>query len=108
LRRAPRTQFQFEQKVDLAITKSVKATFTFYNELRRQAVAHGELGKPPSFETFSTVATGLMEASKQVELDRLKNQGMRDLFERTWAQRLLNCSTKKLLKALYEPLTERF
>ena len=102
------TQFQFDQKVDLAIGKSVKATLRFYNELRKQAVARGEPGKPPSFGTFTTMATGLMEASKQVDLDRLKNLSMRDLFERTWAQKLLNYSTKKLLKDAYDTLTKRF
>ncbi len=86
----------------------MRATLRFYNELRKQAVARGEPSKPPSFETFSTMATGLMEASKQVDLDRLKNLSMRDLFERTWAQKLLNYSTKKLLKDAYETLTKRF
>jgi hypothetical protein len=54
------------------------------------------------------MATGLMEASKQVDLDRLKNLSMRDLLERTWAQKLLNYSTKKLLKDSYETLTKRY
>ena len=103
-----RTQFQFDQKVDLAINKSVKATLRFYNELRKQALANGEVGNPPSFETFSTMAKGLMEASKQVDLDRLKNLSMRDLFERTWGQKLLNYSTKKLLRDSYETLTNRY
>lgn len=86
----------------------MKATLRFYNELRKQAVARSEPVEPPTFETFSTMATGLMEASKQVDLDRLKNLSMKDLFERTWAQKLLNYSTKKLLKDAYETLTKRF
>ena len=94
--------------MDLAIGKSVKATLRFYNELRKQAVARSEPVEPPTFETFSTMATGLMEASKQVDLDRLKNLSMKDLFERTWAQKLINYSTKKLLKDAYETLTKRF
>jgi len=89
----------------LAIGKSVRATLRFYKELRKQALARGEVANPPSFETFSTMATGLMEASKQVDLGGLKNLSMRDAFERTWAQRLLNYSTKKLLKDSYETLT---
>jgi len=94
--------------VDSAIGKSVKATLRFYNERRKQAVARGEPGKSPSFETFSTMATGLMEANKQVDLDRLKNRSMRDLFERTWAQKLLNYSTKRTLKDAHETLTKRY
>ncbi|HEV2119314.1 MAG TPA: hypothetical protein VGS11_04315 [Candidatus Bathyarchaeia archaeon] len=101
-------QFQFDQKVDLARGRSVKATLRFYNELRKEALARGERGNPPSFETFSTMATGLMGASKQVDLDRLKNPSMRELFERTWSQKLLNYSTKRLLKDSYETLTRRY
>ena len=101
-------QFQFDQRVDRAIGKSVKSTLRFYNELRKQALARGEKGNPPSFEAFSTMATGLMEANKQIDLDRLKNLSMRELFERTWAQKLLNYSTKKLLKDSYEILARRY
>jgi len=90
--------------VDLTISKSVKATLRFYNEFRKQAVAQGEAVKPPTYETFSTMARGLMEANKQVDLDRLKNLSMRDFFERTWSQKLLNYSTQKLLREAYESL----
>jgi hypothetical protein len=92
----------------LAIGKSVRATLRFYNELRKQALARGEVVGPSSFETFSTMAKGLMEASKQVDLDRVKNLSMKDVFERTWAQKLLNYSTKKLLKDSYKALTRRY
>jgi len=91
----------------LAISKSVKATLRFYDELRKQAVAQGEAVKPPTYETFSTMARGLMEANKQVDLDRLKNLSMRDFFERTWSQKLLNYSTQKLLREAYESLMRR-
>ena len=102
------TQFQFDEKVDLALSKSVKATLKFYNELRKQALARGEAVKPPSYETFSTMARGLMDAHKQVDLDRLKNVNMRDLFERTWSQKLLNYSTQKLQREAYETLMRRY
>ena len=92
----------------MAIGKSVKAAVRFYNELRKQALARGEVGNPPSFETFCTMATGLMEANKQVDRDRLKNLSMREVYERTWAQKLLNYSTRRLLKDSYETLTRRY
>jgi len=92
----------------LAIGKSVKATLRFYNELRKQAVARGEAVNPPTYETFSTMANGLMDANRQVDLDRLKNVSMRDLFERTWAQKLLNYSTQKSLREAYETLMRRY
>jgi len=86
----------------------VKGTLRFYNELRKQAVARGEAAKPPSYETFSTMAKGLMDANRQVDLDRLKNLSMRDLFERTWAQKLLNYSTQRLLREAHETLVRRY
>jgi hypothetical protein len=92
----------------LAIVKSVKATLRFYNELRKQAVARGETSKAPSFETFSTMAKGLMDANRQLGLDKLANLSMRDLFERTWSQKLLNYSTQKLMRDSYETLTRRY
>ena len=49
-----------------------------------------------------------MDANRQVDLDRLKNVSMRDLFERTWAQKLLNYSTQKLLRDSYETLMRRY
>jgi hypothetical protein len=94
--------------VDVAIGKSVKATFKFYNEFRKQSLARGEAVRPPSYETFSTMAKGLMDASRQVDLDRLKNVSMRDLFERTWAQKLLNYSTQRSLREAYESLMRRY
>jgi hypothetical protein len=54
------------------------------------------------------MAKGLMQANKQVDLDRLKNLSMRDPFERTWAQKLQNYSTQKLMKDAYETLLRRY
>jgi len=92
----------------LAIGKSVKATLKFYNEFRKQALARGEAIRPPSYETFSTMAKGLMDANRQVDLDRLKNVSMRDLFEQTWAQKLLNYSTQRSMREAYETLMRRY
>ena len=92
----------------MAIGKSVKATLKFYNEFRKQALARGEVVRPPSYETFSTMVRGLMDAHKQVDLDRLKNASMRDLFERTWSQKLLNYSTQKLQREAYDTLMRRY
>ena len=92
----------------MAIGKSVKATLKFYNEFRKQALARGEALRPPSYETFSTMAKGLMEANRQVDLDRLKNVSMRDLFEQTWAQKLLNYSTQRSMREAYETLMRRY
>jgi len=101
-------QFQFDEKIETAIIKSVRATLRFYNELRKQGTASSTPTNPPSFETFATMAKGLMEANKQVEADRLKNLSLKDLFERTWAQKLQTYSTQKALKDAYETLMRRY
>jgi hypothetical protein len=92
----------------LAIAKCVRATLRFYNELRKEGLARGDSSQPPSFETFSNMAKGLMQASKQADLERLKNLSMKDPFERTWAQKLQNYSTQKLLRDAYETLVRRY
>ena len=108
MRREPRVQFQYDEKIDLAISKSVKATLRFYNELRKQALARGEHANPPTLEAFNSMAKGLMEATKQVDMDKMKNLGMRDVFERTWAQKLLVYPTQRALRDAYETLTRRY
>jgi hypothetical protein len=101
-------QFEFDEKIDRSIGKSVKATLRFYNELRKQALIRGEFTNPPSFEAFTTMAKGLMEATKQVDLDKMKNLGVKDVFERAWRQKLLAYSTQKALREAYESLTRRY
>lgn len=86
----------------------MKATLRFYNELRKQGLVRGEPTSPPAFEAFRTMAKGLMEATKQVDLDKMKNPGMREVLERTWAQKLLVYPTQKALRDAYEILTRRY
>ena len=100
-------QLQFDEKVDKAILKSVKATQRFYKELTAASLAKGEKPGPPTYEAFTSMARGLMQADKQVNMDKLRGQNMRDLLERTWTQKLLNYSTNKLLKDSYESLLRR-
>lgn len=86
----------------------MKATFRFYNELRKQALVRGEPNSPPSFEAFATMAKGLMEATKQIDIDRMKNLAMKDVFERTWALRLLAYPTQRTLRDAYETLSRKY
>jgi len=71
-------------------------------------LAEGIQQKPPSFEEFATAAKNIMEATKRADLSRLKNLSMKELFERTWSQKLLNYATQKQLKDGYESLLRRF
>ena len=86
----------------------MKATLRFYNELRKQALLRGEPTSPPSLDAFMTMAKGLMEATKQVDMDKMKNLGMRDVFERAWAQKLLVYPTQRALRDAHEALTRRY
>ena len=101
-------QFDFDEKIEKAIGKSVKATLRFYNELRKQAATRGEAGSPPSYETFATMAKGLMEASKQVDLDKMRNASMRDVFEQMWAQKIRVYPTQRAMRDAYATLTRRY
>ena len=97
-------QFEFDEKVDKAILKSVKAAKRFYKELGKASLEKGDRRDPPTYQDFTSMAKGLMEAGKQLEMDKLRASNMRDLLERTWSQKLLNYSTQRLLKDSYESL----
>ena len=101
-------QYQFDERIGFAIEKSIKSAQRFYNERRKAALERGEKQEPPSFESFANMAKGLMEANMRVEMGRLRNPSLGELLERTWAQKLLNYSTQKLLTDAYEALLRKF
>ncbi len=100
-------EFQFDEKVDKAIVKSVKSAQRFYKELNKSTLAKGEKLQPPTYQHFSSMAKGLMEATKLVQMDKLRAQSMRNLLETTWNKKLLNYSTQKTLKDAYQVLLEK-
>ncbi len=100
--------YQFNEKVDKAIEKAVKSTQRFYNELRKAAMEKGATQEPPSLEVYTNMINGLIEASLQIEMHKLRNPSLKENLERTWNQKLLNYSTQKLMKESYEALLRRF
>ncbi len=64
--------YEFTDTVDKLIGKSVKATLRFSKELRKASITRGETPSPPSFETFSEMAGGLMKVNREVRLDKLR------------------------------------
>lgn len=94
--------------IDKQIDKSAKAAFRFYNELRKASLTKGEPNSPPSFGTFSEMASGLMKANKELQLDKLRTSTLKDVLEQAWAQKLQNYSTKRLLRDSYDRLLARF
>ncbi len=87
--------------------KSVKSAQRFYRELIESSLKKGEMLQPPTYQDFASMAKGLMEATRLVEMDRLRAQSMKSLFEQTWGQKLLNYSTQKTLNDPYEVLLRR-
>jgi hypothetical protein len=100
-------QFQFDEKVDKTIQKSVKSAQRFYKELNRASLEKGMKRGPPSYEDFASMAKGLMEADKLVQMDKLRTPSLRDVLEHTWSQKLMNYSTQKLLREAHEALVRR-
>ncbi len=100
--------FEFDEKVDLAIEKSVRSAQRFFSELRKAALEKGEKHEPPSFKTFSTMARGLMDSTKLVQVDRLRNPILKDVLEQAWSQKLQKYSTQKLVRDGYEALLRKF
>jgi hypothetical protein len=107
-RRVARIQYQFDEKVDKAIEKSVKSALRFFDQARKQAITSGLQQKPPSFEEFVAMARNVMEASKRVDSGRLRNASLRELLEHTWSQKLLNYATQKQLRDRYDSLIRRY
>ncbi len=100
--------YQFNEKVDKAVVKAVKSTQRFYKELRKAALEKGATQEPPSLEVYTNMINGLIEASLQIEMGKLRNPSLRENLERTWNQKLLNYSTQKLMRESYEALLRRF
>ncbi len=100
--------YQFNEKVDKAVQKAVKSTQRFYNELRRAALENGGVQEPPSLEVYTNMIKGMIEASLQLEMDKLRNPSLRENLERTWNQKLLNYSTQRLMRESYQALLRRF
>ncbi len=100
-------QLQFDEKIDKAIIKSIKSAQRFYKELSKSSIEKGEKPRPPAYLDFASMAKGLMEATRQVERDKLRAPSMKSLYEQNWGQKLLNYSTQKSLKDAYEALLRK-
>ena len=100
--------YEFDDTIGKQIDKSVKATLRFYNELRKASLAKGEPHSPPSFGTFSEMASGLMKANKELQIDKLRTQTLKDVLEQAWAQKLRNYSVQRILRASYDRLLAKF
>ncbi len=97
-------ELQFDEKINKAIMKSTKSAQRFYKELKKSSLETDQKLQRPTYEDFASMAKGLMEATKLVEMDKIRAPSMKSLYEQAWRQKLLNYSTHKTLKDAYEAL----
>jgi hypothetical protein len=98
----------FDEKVEDAIGKCVRATVRMFKERRKMAQEAGTPIQPPSFEEFSRVVHSMMDSNMRNDLAHLRSPDMRDLLEKTWSQKLRSYTTQKSLRDSYESLVRRF
>jgi hypothetical protein len=100
-------QHNFGERIDLLLQKSVRAAARQVKERQREAREKGTPQQPPSFEEFSALVNDLMESGKRVNLDRLRNLSLKELFEQTWSQKLRNYAIQRQIKDAYDGLVRR-
>ena len=76
-------------------------------ERQKEAREKGMHQEPPSFEEFSALVNDLMENGKRIDLDRLRNLSLKELFEQTWSQKLRNYAIQRQIKDAYDSLVRR-
>jgi hypothetical protein len=100
-------QHGFGERIDLLLQKSVKAASRLVKERQKEAREKGMRQEPPSFEEFSSLVNELMENGKRVDLDRLRNLSLKELFEQTWSQKLRNYAIQRQVRDAYDSLLRR-
>jgi hypothetical protein len=100
-------QHNFGERIDLLLQKSVRVATRQVKERQREAREKGTPQQPPIFEEFSSLVNELMENGKRVELDRLRNLSLKELFEQTWSQKLRNYAIQRQIKEAHDALVRR-
>ena len=101
-------QYEFDEKIDLAIQKSVRAAVRHMKERQKLAQESGGPQRPPTYEEFASIVDQFMESSRSADMNKLRTPSMRDLFERAWAQKLRNYATQRLLREAYDAIMRRY
>ncbi len=101
-------QFEFDEKIDHSIQKSIKAVVRLFKERQKLALESGNPQSPPSYAEFESELMQILESNKQAELNKLRTPSLRDLFDRAWAQRLRNYATQKEMRDSHEALMRRY
>ena len=101
-------QYEFDEKIDQAIQKSVRAAVRHMKERQKLAQESGGPQRPPTYEEFASIVDQFMESSRSADMNKLRTPSLRDLFERAWAQKLRNYATQRQLREAYEALMRRY
>jgi len=101
-------QYEFDEKIDQAIQKSVRAAVRHMKERQKLAQESGGPQRPPTYEEFASIVDQFMESSRSADMSKLRTPSLRDLFERAWAQKLRNYATQRQLREAYEALMRRY
>jgi hypothetical protein len=107
-RAEPRMQFEFDEKIDSSIEKSVKAALRFYKEQQNQAQENHAQQDLPSYEDFASLVERIMESNKRADMNKLRTPSLRELFERAWSQNLRNYATQRRFLDAYEALMRHY
>jgi hypothetical protein len=101
-------QFEFDEKIDSSIQKSLKSTVRLFKERLRQAEEGGTSPSAPSYEEFESALKTIMDSNKAADLNKLRTPSLRELFDRAWSQKLRSYSIQKQLRDAYEALVRRY
>ncbi|GEM_PF-2893780 len=100
--------FEFDEKIDRAVEKSVKTALRYYKERQKQAQENRAQQDPPSYEDFASTVERIMESSKRADMDKLRTPSLRELFERAWSQNLRNYAIQRRFLDAYEALIRHY
>jgi len=101
-------QYEFDEKIDEAIHKSVRAAIRHFKERQKLAQESGSPQRPPIYEEFASIVDQFTEVSKRADMNKLRTPSLRDLFKRAWAQKLRNYATQRQLREAYEAIMRRY
>ncbi len=101
-------QYEFDEKIDQAIQKSVRAALRHLKERQKLEQESGSPPRPPTYEEFARIVDQFMEVSKRADMNKLRTPSLRDLFERAWAQRVRTYSAQRQFRDAYEAIMRRY
>jgi hypothetical protein len=101
-------QYEFDEKIEKTIEKSVKSAVRLFKERQKQAQESRTPQDPPSYDDFASIVEEIMQSNKNVDLNKLRTPSLKELFDRAWTRKLRNYATQRQLRDAYEALMRRY